>query len=474
MASSMDASGYRPTGDAPSFVQQATVSPENAARFPDLHPALDRQSAIPEANRCLFCFDAPCASACPTHIDVPRFIKKIASGNLAGSARTILDANILGASCARACPVEVLCEGACVLHRYNKQPIQIGRLQRFAMDSLHASGATLPFSPAADTGLSVALIGAGPASLACAAELRRRGIRAHLFDARALPGGLSTYGVAEYKLPLVESLREIEMLAQLGVHFHFNTPVDSAMLAALEQEHDAIFLGIGLGAIHQLGIAGEELTGVTNALDLIAGYKSGELTQAPPNVVVIGAGNTAIDAAIAAVRLGATDVHIVYRRGEEQMSAFRFEYEHARLEGVKFLWHVQPTRILGDLVGEAEQLGLIRLAPTEDGALVPQPDTEFYLPADMIVLAIGQATQTSWLSTLGTGMGDGTNKLQLERGRIVINRATGQTSQPKYFAGGDCTNGGREVVDAVADGKRAGIGIAAALQANLEAKHATA
>ena len=203
------------------------MQPETAARFPDLHPPFDRQAALPEANRCLFCFDAPCAAACPTHIDVPRFIKKIASGNLSGSARTILDANILGASCARVCPVEVLCEGACVMHRYNKQPIQIGRLQRFAMDSLDSSGAPLPFSPAADTGLSVALIGAGPASLACAAELRRRGIRATLYDAHPLPGGLNTYGVAEYKLPLIESLREIEMLSQLGVEFHFDSLVDA-------------------------------------------------------------------------------------------------------------------------------------------------------------------------------------------------------------------------------------------------------
>src|ERR1700724_81868 len=214
-----------------SFVQQAPVHPEISARFGDFHPPLDRQAAIPEANRCLYCFDAPCTTACPTHIDVPKFIKKIATGNLSGSARTILDANILGASCARACPVEVLCEGACVMHRYNKQPIQIARLQRFAMDSFHASGAPLPFTPAAETGRSVALIGAGRASLACAAELRRRGIRATLFDARPLPGGLNTYGVAEYKLPLVESLREIDMLAQLGVEFRFDTTVDAARLS---------------------------------------------------------------------------------------------------------------------------------------------------------------------------------------------------------------------------------------------------
>ena len=427
-----------------SFIEQAPVHPENAARFGDLHPAFDRQAAIPEANRCLFCFDAPCATACPTHIDVPRFIKKISTGNLAGSARTILDANILGASCARACPVEVLCEGACVLHRYNKQPIQIGRLQRFAMDALHASGAGLPFTPAADSGRSVALIGAGPASLACAAELRRRGIAAHLFDSRALPGGLNTYGIAEYKLPLVESLREIEMLSQLGVDFHFNTTVDASLLATLESEHDAVFLGLGLGAIHQLGIAGEQLAGVTNALDLIAGYKSGERTSVQPRVVVIGAGNTAIDAAIASVRLGAQQVHIVYRRGAEHMSAFHFEYEHAQQEGVQFLWYTQPSLIVGS--DHVEAIDLVQA----DG-------TVLRLPADMVVLAIGQATHSDALAA----------KLQLERGRIVIDRVTGQTSNAKYFAGGDCTNGGREVVDAVADGKRAGIGIAAWLEVHV-------
>jgi dihydropyrimidine dehydrogenase (NAD+) subunit PreT len=431
-----------------SFVQLAPVHPETSARFADLHPPLDRQAALPEANRCLYCFDAPCTTACPTHIDVPRFIKKIASGNLAGSARTILDANILGASCSRACPVEVLCEGACVMHRYNKQPIQIARLQRFAMDSFHASGAPLPFTPAPETGLSVALIGAGPASLACAAELRRRGIRATLYEARPLPGGLNTYGVAEYKLPLVESLREIEMLAQLGVEFYFETVIDAQRLAELERDHDAIFLGIGLGAIHQLGVPGDSLPGVTNALDLIAGYKSGECTTVPPRVVVVGAGNTAIDAAVAAVRLGAEEVHIVYRRGEEQMSAFTFEYEHARLEGVKFLWWVQPTRILGRETVEGLELTSLQ-----------KPGLEFSLTVDMVVLAIGQGNQT--------GLGD---KVQLERGRILIDRATGQTSNPKFFSGGDCTNGGREVVDAVADGKRAGIGIAAWL----EGKHVRA
>jgi len=435
------------------FFAQAHSTPEIAERFPDLHPPLSRTAAIAEANRCLYCFDAPCTGACPTHIDVPRFIKKIASGNLEGSAKTILDANILGASCSRACPVDVLCEGACVMHRYNKQPIEIARLQRFAMDALHESGGLLPFSPGADTGRSVALIGGGPASLACAAELRRRGIRAEIFDARPLPGGLNTYGVAEYKLPLAESLREIDLLAQLGVMFNFNVTVDAKTLSDLEASHDAIFLGMGLGAIHQLGISGESLPGVRNALDYISDYKSGKMTEAPKRVAVIGAGNTAIDAANAAVRLGAVNVHLIYRRGREQMSAFAFEYEHAKQEGVKFLWHTQPIGILG--TDAVEALDLVTLESSSNGPSSLRPGTNFQLSTDLVILAIGQSTHTDFLR-------DG--QIMLEGGHVVIDRVTGQTTNPKYFAGGDCTNGGREVVDAVADGKRAGIGIAAWLE----------
>jgi len=436
------------------FFEKAPGAPEIAERFADLHPPLAPTAAMVEANRCLYCFDAPCTAACPTHIDVPKFIKKIASGNLEGSARTILDANILGASCSRACPVEVLCEGTCVMHRYNKQPIEIGRLQRFAMDALHDSGAPLPFVPGADTGKKVALVGAGPASLSCAAELRRRGIQADLFDARQLPGGLNTFGIAEYKLPLAESLREIDMLAQLGVNFHFNTLVDATMLEELEASYDAVFLGVGLGAIHKLGLPGEQQPGVTNALDFIADYKSGAMTTVPAKVAVIGAGNTAIDAAIAAVRLGAVEVTMIYRRGPENMSAFAFEYEHAKQEGVRFLWHVVPVSLAGE-----DSIESLQLAPNRDSALSKEETLE--LPVDLVVLAIGQATHTDFLSG---------GKVDLEKGRIVVNRINGQTSNPKYFAGGDCTNGGREVVDAVADGKRAGIGIAM----YLEATHANA
>lgn len=449
MAEEITSSMSKSTG----FFEQAPQAPEIAGRFPDLHPPLSESAALVESNRCLYCFDAPCTAACPTHIDVPRFIKKIASGNLEGSARTILDANILGASCSRACPVEVLCEGACVMHRYNSQPIAIAKLQRYAMDSLHAAGGRLPFAVGKETGRSVALIGGGPASLACAAELRRRGIRATILDARPLPGGLNTFGIAEYKLPLAESLREIDLLSQLGVEFQLNTTVDAIMLTELERTHDAVFLGVGLGAIHRLGIPGESLTGVTNALDYIAEYKSGGVTEAPRHVVVIGAGNTAIDAANAAIRLGAKDVNMVYRRGPEQMSAFAFEYQHAKQEGVRFLWYVQPARLQG--TSSVETLELIELEETADGSLVPKNSNRMVIPADLVILAIGQSTHTGFLENM---------EIKLERGRVLIDRATGQTSHPKYFAGGDCTNGGREVVDAVADGKRAGIGIAAWLE----------
>ena len=446
------------------FYAKSPQSAEIAARFPDLHPPFEATAAVTEAHRCLFCFDAPCAQACPTHIDVPRFIKKISSGNLEGSAKTILDANILGASCSRACPVDVLCEGACVMHRYNKQPIEIGRLQRFAMDALHESGAPLPFTPGPETGKRVALIGGGPTSLACAAELRRRGIRSEIFDARPLPGGLNTYGIAEYKLTLSASLREIDLLTQLGVEFHFNTTVDAEKLVEIEAKYDAVFLGVGLGAIHKLGIAGEEMPGVTNALDFIAGYKSGKITSSPARVAVIGAGNTAIDAANAAVRLGAKEVTMVYRRGPEQMSAFDFEYEHAKQEGVKFLWHVMPSALKGS--SKIEALELQELETTADGSLVPKAGATKTLAVDLVVMSIGQATHTDFLEG---------GKVKLERGKIVIDRTTGQTSNPRYFAGGDCTNGGREVVDAVADGKRAGIAMAAWLASErLEGHHANA
>ena len=418
------------------------------ARFGELNPALTAQAAVIEADRCLNCFDAPCTAACPTHIDVPGFIKRIASGNLRGSALRILDANILGASCARVCPVDVLCEGACVLTRQNRKPIQIGQLQRHAIDAFWASGEAVPVAPPGTHNLRVACIGGGPASLACAAELCRQGARATVIERRELPGGLNTYGVAEYKLRAADSVHEVEMIRRLGVEFRCGVEVDSAAaLEALEAEFAIVFLGLGLGAMQRLNVPGEEADGVMNALELIAAYKMGHLRELHGTVVVIGAGNTAVDAANAARRLGADTVYMLYRRSESEMSAFDFEYEHAKQEGVQFLWRRQPVAIgrddHGSLLLETVQMR------EASGRLEVIPNSQSAIACDLVVPAIGQSPLTELLQELrGVGVRDG---------KIVADRVTGQTGNPRYYAGGDCVNGGREVVDAVAGGKRAAL-----------------
>lgn len=433
-------------------------SAEVARRFPDLHPAFAPQEALTEANRCLNCFDAPCAAACPTHIDVPRFIKKIATQNLMGSALTILDSNILGASCSRVCPVDVLCEGACVMLRYNKKPIAIGRLQRHAMDYFFERGACLPKKANVARSQRIACIGAGPASLACAAELSQRGFPVTVIERRGLPGGLNTYGVAEYKLRAPDSLREVAMIADLGVEFRFGFAIENEDdLAALEEEYDAIFLGIGLGAMNQLHVPGADHPAVVDALEFIARYKTAADLTVGNHVVVIGAGNTAIDAANAARRLGAARVTIVYRRTERELPAFGFEYEHAKVEGVSFEWLAQPVAIHTYPAGGIASLECVRLEWTDSGDVsdpvsTPIPGSNFHLFCDMVIPAIGQ---TPLLGLLEQCRG-----VEMSGGRVHIDRATGRTSNPKYYAGGDCVNGGREVVDAVADGKRGGVAIA--------------
>jgi dihydropyrimidine dehydrogenase (NAD+) subunit PreT len=431
-------------------------SPEIAAMFEDLHPPFQAQAAVVESNRCLNCFDAPCTSACPTHIDVPKFIKKIGSGNLRGSALSILDANVLAASCSRVCPVQVLCEGACVMHRHNEQPIAIGRLQQFAMDAFHASGGRLPRKTTEEWPEKIACIGAGPASLAAAAELRQRGFQVTVFAKSELPGGLNTYGVAEYKLPLAASLREIELIRELGMEFRLGVEIDGeTALAELEREFDFIFLGVGLGAMHRLGIPGSDHDGVVDALQLIEGYKTGRITKVEGRVVVVGAGNTAIDAAVASVKLGAAEVSVLYRRVEEHISAFDFEFEHAKQEGVKFYWLTQPVAVHASEEGIAS-VECVRMEITADGSLRPVDDSNFHVACDMLIPAIGQSPLL--------GLLEHCSDVRIEHGRVVVDRATGQTTNPKYFAGGDCVNGGREVVDAVADGKRAGVAIAAMLE----------
>ena len=351
------------------------------------------------------------------------------------------------------------------MHRYDRPPIQIALLQRHAMDAFHASGEALIPTQPEQIALRVACIGSGPASLACAAELQRYGAKAVIFEARTLPGGLNTYGIAEYKLPTASSLKEVELIRQTGVEFRLGSEVRSAAdLEALEAEFDYVFLGVGLGAMQRLSIPGEDAydeedfegtRGLLNALQLIAAYKTGHLVKMSGHVVVIGAGNTAIDAAVAARRLGAERVTMLYRRGVEDVSAFDFEVAHARHEGVQFLWNRLPVAIRKGLDG---RLFLdVRAVQHVDGKFEPIADGNETIECQTVIPAIGQSPLTALLSEF--------REVTIDRGQIVVERATGKTTNSRFYAGGDCANGGREVVDAVADGKRAALGMLAAYEA---------
>jgi dihydropyrimidine dehydrogenase (NAD+) subunit PreT len=431
------------------------LRPEEYERnFGDISPPLTHQQVLLEAARCLYCYDAPCTKACPTHIDVPSFIKKIATGNLKGSARVILTANILGESCGRVCPTEVLCEGACVMNKEGQKPIEIGRLQRYAVDYVLDNNIRM-FEAGAPNGRRVVCIGSGPASLACAAELAKWGYEAVVYDKNEMPGGLNTYGIAAYKTRAWESVREVKMVEGLGVRFRQNVEVGKDVsLAELERQFDAIFIGVGLGETADLRIPGEELEGVHSAIEFIEPTKTRpfETIDVGCRVVVIGAGNTAIDVVTAARRLGAERVAIVYRRGEREMSAFKYEYELAQKDGVVFYWNAQPVRIVGASHVEGLECVRTRLVGSGRRARVESiPGTEFVIPADMVVRALGQQPALRFLESVPG--------LTLSGGHVVVDPETGQTGNPRYFAGGDCVNGGREVVDAVAEGMRAAQGI---------------
>ena len=440
------------------------LTPEQYEKnFAEISPRMTSRQAAIEATRCLFCFDAPCTAACPTHIDVPAFIKKITTDNLRGSARVILEANILGHSCGRVCPTEVLCEGACVMHEKQEKPIEIGRLQRYAVDHVLDKNIHL-FHAGAPNGKRLACVGSGPASLACAAELAKLGYQATIFDRNDLPGGLDTLGIAAYKLRAKDSLREVELVRGLGVQFRQNKTVGRDItLDQLEKQFDAIFIGVGLGETWDLNLPGQNLDGVFGAMEFIEATKVRSFADVKVGrrVVCIGAGNTAIDVVTAAKRLGAEIVHLIYRRGEQDMPAFRYEYDIAKLDGVLFHWHTQPVRILGDAgkVGAIEcvRTHFERAAGASRGELVNIPGSEFTLDVDMVVRAIGQKPVTEFLRTVsGITLG--------ENGTVAVNEHH-QTGHAKYFAGGDCVNGGKEVVDAVAEGMAAARGIDAWLGA---------
>ncbi len=424
--------------------------------------------ALAEANRCLYCYDAPCMHACPTHIDVPSFIKKIASGNLMGSARVIFDANPIGATCARVCPVEVLCEGACVEKTLVKKPIEIGRLQRYATDFALGSDKQI-FTKGESNGKSVGIIGSGPAGLSCASYLARLGYDVTVYERREKAGGLDTYGMAEYKMPQSVSLSEVAHVEKLGVKFVLNTEItaesgvhqaDSSKLKAdgynyktfseIKQQHDSVFLATGLGKTNKLNIPGEDLEGVIDALAFIEKVKTREWKNVPlgKTVVVIGAGNTAVDAVTQAKRLGAERVIMAYRRTEKDAPAYDYEIELAHADGIEFLWNATPVEISAvSRQPSAISDGAFRIASIKFST----PDGETVIVCDQIIKAIGQTKMSSFFTDVAGVETD-------EKGRVIVNEQM-QTSQPNIFAGGDCVNGGAEAVDASQMGKLAAQGI---------------
>ena len=431
----------------------AAFNPEDFNFQESLLP-MSQHEAAAEAYRCLYCYDAPCMHACPTHIDIPTFIRKISTGNLRGSARTILESNFLGGTCARVCPVQELCEGACVLGA-DHTPIAIGRLQRYAVDHVQDRGVQM-FTPAPATGKKVAVVGSGPAGISASAELAKLGHAVTLLEKRELGGGLSTYGIIVLREPVEVALREVEALKALGVDVNTQAELqDRAGLDTLLNTYDAVFLGLGLGAVPAIGIPGEDH--ILDGLSVIEASKMGLPTSIGQRVAVIGAGNTAIDAATVARRMGA-DTTMVYRRTEHEMTAYRHEYEFALHEGIGFSFLTQPV---GVEVQEGKVTGLncvqMRLgAPDSSGRPRPEavPGSEFVLPCDTVISAIGQE-KPALAALLG---------LELEGGYIAVSEGL-ETSIPGVYAGGDCVRvrGSASTVMAVQDGKVAAASIHAAL-----------
>jgi len=431
---------------------------QNDALFPlmaDKNAPLTDRAAKAEALRCLFCFDAPCIAACPTGIDIPTFIRKISTGHAAGAAKTILTANILGASCARVCPTQVLCEGACVVG-HDHEPVKIGLLQRYATDYVTERDIQVLEPVKNWSKFRVAVVGGGPAGLGCAAELAQRGHRVVVFEKDRYAGGLNTYGIAYYKMKPQVSLQELALVESLGVEIKTGVTVGKDIPAEkLLADFDAVFVGIGLGRGVKLGVPGEEGPGVREALDFIRDIHELPLAEVPvgKHVVVIGGGNTAIDAVDQAKRLGAVTAALAYRRGEDQMSAYRFERELARADGCTILLNASPVEILRGADGRVCGVKFVRTEVDACGKMSPVAGSEWIHPCDQVLLAIGQTKQEGFLRKLFP-------QLKIDaKGRVEVDPATGATSMAKVFAGGDCANGGKEVVNAVGEGKKAALAI---------------
>ncbi|MFT3711328.1 MAG: FAD-dependent oxidoreductase [Archangium sp.] len=414
-------------------------------RFKESKPAYSRAEAVTEANRCLYCVDAPCIKACPTGIDIPTFIHKISTENITGAARTILSENILGASCARVCPVEVLCAGACVYNAWGREPIAIGRLQRFATETTLQSKPLSTLMPAKkpSTGKKIAIIGAGPASIAAAGLLALEGHQACIFEKKNIPGGLNTLGIAPYKQSGDQALEEIGWVFGLGdVQLMTGVEVvagnggqDQVGAASLLKDFDAVFLGLGLGADSKLGVPHEDGAGVWGAVDLIEKIKADPaLTVAGvKRALVIGGGNTAIDIAHELKLLGIADVAMVYRRTEADMSGYVHELAYARKHGVRLIENGVVAEFIRD---GAKKLTGVKLTSGE------------VISTELVALAIGQAT--------ATGVAKAFPGVELDKkGRVVVDTKTGRTGNAKVWSGGDCVNGGKEVVNAVQEAKLA-------------------
>ncbi len=431
--------------------------------FEELEPALSAEEAVVEAERCLECggpyAEAPCTVACPAGIDVPAFVGAIARGEPLSAAETIFAENLLGATCARVCPVEVLCEGECVLLHEGLPAVEIGRLQRYATDRALGEGLRFRRRQAA-TGKRVAVLGAGPAGLVCAGELAALGHVVTVYDAHDEPGGLVRYAIAPYRVHVEPLPDEAAMIADLGVELRLGVHIDGPeALREIASGADAVFIGVGLGGDVDVRYPGDGLRGIWDSLEFVEALKTGRPPSVGRRVVVIGGGNTAIDVAREAVRLGAQEVTVVYRRTEAEMPAYRHEVGEAREDGVRFLWLTVPVRFLGAQRLEGLECRYVRLGePDATGRPRPEPvaGTEFTVPVDTAVKAIGQRPRSELLGWI--------DRLEVEGGLVKVDVATGQTTNPRFFCGGDAINGGDTVVEAVRAAKLAARGIDAYLR----------